>query len=120
MKKIALIISLVLLLILAGCGEKEDKVAKYVEKNQNIEEICSNTYISCELTARDGSVVLSLTANDVDNADETSKAFFDDMMKDMEMQKLFEKMKKEERSIKSLIIEFCETDGDVVASYEYK
>ena len=105
---------------LFGCSEKEDKIQTFVDRNQDIEEICSNVYCSSELTARDSSVVLTITMNNIDDAGEDSKQFFNEMMDEIGAKFLFDKMKKEERSIKSLIIEFCETDGDVIASYEYK
>lgn len=120
MKKILTIVAFILVLALFGCAKKEDRVQKYVEKNQEIEEICSNVYCSSEFTAKGNSVVLTITANNIDDAGEESKLFYDNMMSEIDAKVLFEKMKKEESAIKSLIIEFCESDGDIIASYEYK
>lgn len=120
MKKILLITVLFALFTLFGCANGEEQVLKYVERNQDIEEVCSNVYCSSELKAKGSSVVLTITANNIDEAGEESKLFYDQMMSQINAKSLFEKMKKEESAIKSLIIEFCETDGDVISSYEYK
>ena len=118
---LAVILCALALFALVSCGTPEQRVEKYVKENKTLGLDSEYVYCDVALEARGTNVVYKITfAGDVDEeyTPEIIKEYR--AMLDDEFKKMFKGMKNEESAITSLIVEFCDNEGNVVVGYVYK
>lgn len=122
MKRIFTVILCTLaLLVMTSCSTPEARVEKYVKENRLLDLDAGYVYCDTELEARGTNVVYKIVIeNEIDEGftREIIKEYH--AMLDGEFKEFYEMMKDEEPAITSLILEFCDYDGNVLANYTYK
>lgn len=109
------------LFVLSSCSTPEQRVENYVKDNKSLAMASGYVYCDTELEARGTSVVYKIMIeNDIDEdfTHEIIKEYRN--MLDDEFEELYKSMKEEESAITSLVVEFCDYEGNVVVGYVYK
>ena len=118
---LAVILCALALFALASCSTPEQRVEKYVKDNKALG--LDSGYVYCEvgLEAKGTDVVYRITIEgeiDKTHTREIVKEYR--KMLDDEFEEMYKSMKKEEAAITSLIVEFCDYEGNVIDKSVYK